>query len=216
MSRRRCRVQSVVVAVGLAVCGATAWAGDPAAEELVEAVWRVRVVDLAFSSPTTYYACDALQTKIGAILKAVGAHQGVKVVMGCKDRSFVNAAHARILVAFPTEATDAFIAAATTYSPRQELAARVRGEPLPSAADIERFPASWQRVSLSAQAPARLEPGDCDLLRDLSEQVFPKLGIRPATRIGCYASATRVKPDMDVDALVRVAAPAAAETLPPS
>ena len=70
---------------------------------------------------------------------------------------------------------------------------------------------------LSAQAPARLEPGDCDLLRDLSEQVFPKLDIRPATRIGCYASATRVKPDMDVDALVRVAAPrAAAETLPPS
>ena len=113
-------------------------------------------------------------------------------------------AFARILVTTPVEATDERVAAATTFTERDQLAARVRGEMLPTAADLERFPAEWQELSLSTRPPLRLEANDCDLLRDMSEQVFPKLGVRLEDRVRCIDTATHMKPEVRVKALLPV------------
>jgi hypothetical protein len=212
MTHRSYRSRTSAFAAFLALCGAPAWGqATTDADESVEAIWRAQVLDLSYTSSSYYYACDALKAKIGAILRAVGAHKSVKVVMGCKDRSLVKTAFARILVTTPVEATEERIVAATTFTERDHLAARVRGEALPTAADLERFPATWQEVSLSTRAPLRLEANDCDLLRDMSEQLFPKLGIRMQERIRCIDTATHMKPEARVRALVPVSPSVVAE-----
>jgi hypothetical protein len=213
MTRRSCRPRSLALALSLAACLASAaWAQSEAdADSTVDAIWHAQVIDLSYTSSSYYYACDALRAKIGAVLRAVGAHKSVKVVMGCKDRSLVKTAFARILVTTPVEATEERVAVATTFTERDQLAARVRGEVLPTAADLERFPAEWQELSLSTRPPLRLEANDCDLLRDMSEQVFPKLGVRLEDRVRCIDTATHMKPEVRVKALVPVVPSVVAE-----
>jgi hypothetical protein len=64
---------------------------------------------------------------------------------------------------------------------------------------------------LSNRPPLRLEASDCDLLRNMSQQLFPKLGIELVERISCMTTATRMKPEVRVKALVRDSSPVVAE-----
>jgi len=176
----------------------------------VDAIWRAQRLELSFRSAHTFYSCDILRNKIEAILSAVGAHERIDIDLPCRDGVFINNALAVIRLATPVEATPQNVAAATTYSPEQQLIARMKNVQLPSANDLERFSAEWRTVALHLERPVRLEAADCDLLRNLAAQVFPRLGVHvdgPALRCSS-SSVVRVKPKMRVMALI------AAPTLP--
>jgi hypothetical protein len=177
---------------------------DDADRDTVVAIWRTHQVDFVYRSTSVYYACGALQKKIGAILRAVGAHRRIAVDLRCARGELVNFAFARVTLATPVEATPAAVQTATTFDSRQQLSARVRKVRLPTAADIERFPARWRPVTLSHRAGLRLDSGDCDLLSALGKQVFPQLSIRvDKERLRC-AQATRLRPRLEVVALMPI------------
>jgi len=175
-----------------------------AADGPIEAIWRVQRFDFIYRSTDVYYACHVLPLKIGAILTALGAHDRVVVDIDCMGRAFVNRAHARVTLATPIAATPANLRVATTFDARTRLLARVRKIELPAAADVERFPASWRTISLGSRSDPRLEAGDCDLLRALREQIFPKLPIRMAREgLRCVAGgSTRIRPRLEATALM--------------
>ena len=181
--------------------------GTSDSTDIVEAIWRIQRVEFMYNSRDVYYSCDALQYKIGAILKAVGAHhQGVRVELRCIGR-FVNHASGRVTVVVPAEATEDNVIAATTFDAQAQLVARMRKVTLPTPADIERFPASWRSVSLNRQRGLKLESGDCDLLQALRRQVFPTVPIRVESEaLHCGLGAgTGMRPKLDVTALMPVA-----------
>jgi hypothetical protein len=168
--------------------------------EPVDAVWRIQHLNFTYRSTNVYYSCDALQAKIGEVLRAVGAHRRVAVEMRCAGNHFVNFASARVTLAAPAEATRENVRAATTFDARTRLTATVRKIRLPTPHDIERFRASWQTVSLLS-----MEPGDCELLRGIHEQLFPQLSVRVINGMPrCSSFATKTRPKLEVAALMRM------------
>jgi hypothetical protein len=109
-----------------------------------------------------------------------------------------------VTLAVPVEATAENLAAATDYDTRDELIARLRHEQLPSANDIERFRASWRTVALTRSPPLSLGPTDCDLLRGMRDQVFPRMRVRVVSSgLNCgNGSDTRIQPRIHVNALM--------------
>jgi hypothetical protein len=171
---------------------------------MLTAIWRTVSLTFDYHSNSVQYSCAGLGTKITRILRAVGAHESMVVQMQCNGRSFTNDARAQIVVATPVEATEENVRSETTYDGRDLLVARIRNVDLPGAGDVQRFAAEWRTVALSRDRRLQLEPGDCDLLRGMREQVFPKLSIR-VTRTSSYCSsntATRTRPTVEVAALV--------------
>lgn len=205
---RSCRTGwFAVAAIAGVLCNvatASANPGDSAPTETIDAIWRIERFDFVYHSSDVFYSCGALQRKISAILRAVGAHARVAVEIRCPGGQLVRNAFASITLAIPTEANQENVRAATTFDTRAQLIARLRRTQLPSANDIQRFPASWQIVSLSRNRTLRLGPGDCDLLRGMRDQVFPKLSVRVASKgLRCSTgSATRIPPKIDVSALL--------------
>jgi hypothetical protein len=174
------------------------------ADSTIDAIWQVTHVDFVYQSTTVRYECGALKRRIAAILHAVGAHERVGVELGCANGELVRHAGARVTLAVPVEATDENLAAATDYDTRDELVSRLRQTQLPSANDIERFPASWRTVALTRTPPLSLGPGDCDLLRAMRDQVFPRLRVRVVSSgLNCGGgSDTRIQPRIHVNALM--------------
>jgi hypothetical protein len=176
----------------------------PPPSETVEAIWHIERIDFAYQSTTVRYECGALQRRIAAILHAVGAHARVGVELTCANGELVRHAGAHVTLAVPVEATEENVRAATDFDTRDELVARLRQTELPSANDIERFPASWRTVALTRSPPLSLGPADCDLLRVMRDQVFPRLRIRlVSSGLNCGGgSDTRIQPRIHVNALV--------------
>ncbi|HWK73423.1 MAG TPA: hypothetical protein VNQ81_04070 [Povalibacter sp.] len=208
MPAARCTRPVTVVVAAMAIgCGVPAgWS----TAEPIDAIWQVRQVDFAYASRNVYYSCGALQSKIKAIMKAVGARQGVTVSIDCREGQFVNSAVARLTVALPAEATEEAVRAATTFDTRAQLVARLQRIQLPTANDIERFPAAWQTISLTDGRKLRLEAGDCDLLLGIYQQVFPRLSIQPSGKgLRCFGPSTRVRPQLQITALLPMRLPVA-------
>ncbi|HEY6644204.1 hypothetical protein [Povalibacter sp.] len=166
------------------------------------AIWRVQQLPFEYSSAQTFYACDSLRQKVQNILQQVGAHRSVQVTTRCSGRP-TSQISASIAVATPVEATDENIAQATTFSPEARLVAHLRKVTLPTPRDLARFQASWQTVSLSRGRGRMLDSGDCGLWRSLREQIFPRIAVRIVRdRINCSGSASRIQPDIEVQALI--------------
>jgi hypothetical protein len=175
----------------------------------VTAIWHVQSVPLNLHTLHTYYSCESLREKITKVLTALGAREDVYVDMGCDETTFTNRASAEITLATPIEATPENVAAATTYSSERQLVARVKGEQLPTANDLQRFDAEWRSVALHKQRKLGIDPADCDLLQALASQVFPRLGIRmEARKYTCPDHTfTRALPQIRVTALVAAPPP---------
>ena len=171
----------------------------------VTAIWRAQQVQLSFRSPRIYYSCDGLKNKIRAILIAVGAQEQLNVELPCRIGSLTNNAIVNITLATPIEATRENVAALTTYTTQDELVARVNNVHLPTANDIERFDAEWRPIALHKDRKVRIDGGDCQLLREVSEQLFPKIGVRLKDReLRCSDTGlTKIKPKLHVVALMR-------------
>jgi hypothetical protein len=207
MGGRHRKVRVIVAAVCLPLFGAApARPGDPAAgasERVIEAIWRVQHLDFRHYSPGRRYTCDALKNKVRAILRSMGAHEALTIDAGCSGDLIVQQISARISLAAPVEATVENVQAATTFDSRDELVARLRDTRLPTAVDLERFPASWRRVSLSRDNRLHLEAGDCELLNSIRKQLLPRLGVN--IRVWgrrCSLDATRVQNVYEIEALL--------------
>ena len=173
-----------------------------------EAIWRIQEFDLHIRSAQRYHSCSSLHQKISGILAAVGAGS-VIVKLSCSKDQLTNETFARVAAAAPVDATAENIRAATTFDARQQLLARVREVQLPTANDIERFPAEWRKVSLTRVASLHLGAGDCELLQGMNEQIFPRLSIRVLSkRLACDSQSlfSPARPMLVVEALVRRAA----------
>ncbi|MFL6577125.1 MAG: hypothetical protein ACJ8MR_10925 [Povalibacter sp.] len=168
----------------------------------LDAIWHVQSFPFEYRSDTTFYNCDSLVKKVRAILKAVGAHHSV-VETRCEGGPF-NRISARIAVATPVPASEENVRAETTFDSKDQLVARLRSITLPTANDLERFPASWQKMSLAkAIRDVPLTLSDCDLLRGMNEQVFPRIAVRVNSRkLNCGIYSNNVRPNIEVEALV--------------
>lgn len=171
--------------------GARSTADEVAVREPVEAIWMTRSVDFVYSNLNSYYSCTALQSKLRAILQAAGAQHQLAVRMQCASGDLVDTVRAQITMIAPVEATAGNVAAATTFDGRYELIARLRNVQLPTATDIERFAASWRTVTIARGPELSLDAGDCELLKDVSEQIFPRLSVRVDSKLSCAAPGTR-------------------------
>jgi len=205
MVRSRCAVLSLLAALAMVTIPIAGVRASDTAAKTVDAIWRVQLVEFTYNSTDVYYSCESLQSKVAAILQAVGAYERIRVDMHCAGDRFANHAYGRVTMAIPAEATPENVRAATTYDSRDVLIARLRKLNLPSANDIDRFPAQWQSVSLTRHARLRLDASDCDLLLALRRQVLPAMPVRiEKERLHCSLGAsTRVRPTLDVVALMR-------------
>jgi hypothetical protein len=168
----------------------------------VEATWRVQSLVFHHNSSVAY-SCAALREKIAAVLDAVGAHHGTVVAMECGG-GLSRSARAHITLASHVVATSQVALVPAGFTARAELIARIRGTPAPAAAAIERFPATWRRVSLPRDLSSRT--GDCELVRAVVKQVLPRLSIQVRRTPLCIGGVTRGMP-IEVVALVRDPAP---------
>ena len=203
-------------------------------EQFVKAIWRLQRVQFEFRGEPVSYTCESFTRKVRAILTAVGVHPSLIVEARCAPSAqapFVRApdpanlgregesistsagSHttrlstrisAAIALAAPAPATEEVVREQTTFTSKGELAARVNGAALPTASDIPIFPAAWAPISLTSESNIWLDASDCDLLRQLSKQVFPKIGVEVVyTKFVCSASVTS-KPQVEVRALLPV------------
>lgn len=144
--------------------------------DLVEAVWKVQSFNFVFGGYTTSYSCSSLARRVRNVLMSVGVPSSLRVLMlDCTD--LTGGARMRITLASPVEATRENVRALTTHDSRDELIAKLRNQPLDTEADLERFAATWTRVSLSKQVRPRLEAGDCELVRQIRREVLPRLAV---------------------------------------
>ena len=207
------RCAKMLVAIALVFATAAASAQTPSGPDVVEAIWRVQQFDFAHSSARNFYDCDELRARLVRMLRTLGADESVTVEMQCAQ-SRVSRVRARISVAVPVEATEANIRAATRFDARDSLVARLRGFTLPTAADVERFPAAWRRVALTQSGRRRFDDGECELLSDVQQQILPRLSVRGGATLYCPPWATRVSRTFEVEALVRMSAPARSPQAP--
>jgi hypothetical protein len=172
--------------------------------EPIDAIWHIERVDFVYQSTSVRYECSALQRRVAAILHSVGAHARIGVELTCVGGELVKHAGVKVTLAVPVAATAENLRAATDFDARDELVARLRHEQLPSANDIVRFPASWRTVALTRDPPLSLGPTDCDLLRTMRDQVFPRLRVRVVSSgLNCGGgSVTRIQPRIHVNALM--------------
>jgi hypothetical protein len=188
---------------GLAVSMMTLVASMPVHAETVDAIWKTHRVAFLFGSRTTAYSCGSLTERIASILRRVGAERDVRVMATVCDDSV---GFARIEVRFrsPVPATDENVVAVTHYDATQILGARVRGDSLPTAEDVERFPAEWQTVSFARNSKLKLAPADCDLVRQLLATVLSRMAIRVEKEsLWCSEFGSAQRPRLTVTALVR-------------
>lgn len=175
--------------------------GDP-----IDAIWRVQSFPFEYRSLDTYYNCRSLEQKMRAILQAVGAHRSLVVQTNCEGGP-ANRISARIAIATPVPASEENLRAATAFTSEDELVARIHQVALPTSADIPRFAAQRQTLSLAHIRDASITMGDCDLLRGMNEQVFPRIAVRVTQgKFICTNFASRVRPDVKVEALIPLAA----------
>lgn len=177
---------------------------DTGSRDVIDAIWRVQHVDFNHRSARGLYACDALQASLEHMLMTLGAHESLSVRMQCTRTIGVNAVRARITIAIPVEATEENVRAATRFDMRARLAARLGGFSLPTAADIERFPAAWRRIALARDGRFRFAESDCELLSDVQTQILPRLSVRSLRRLHCVPWATRITQTLEVEALVPI------------
>lgn len=178
-------------------------------EEEVTAVWKAQQVNFEYRGYSTTYSCRSLQDKLEIILRTVGARENVRLQgYVCDELSGI--ARFQISMQSPVIASEENIRELTTHDSKDELVARVNGEQLPSANDLERFPAVWKEVSFARDRYMRLERGDCELVQQLRRQILPRMSVRIVTdkTYSCSSAFGNIgSPRLTVSALVPAKAP---------
>jgi hypothetical protein len=170
-----------------------------ASAEVIQARWDVRNLPFSYVGTTTRYSCSALEEKIRNILIAVGGHPSTRVrAVGCQGARPSRVISLGIATAVPRPASEP---KTSQVIEREKLLARfgVRSGPQGE------FLARQRRVSLS-KSSLSLAPGDCELLAQLRDQVFPKLDVVVVvgkSKLSCSPhQLSSARPQLSVVALV--------------
>lgn len=192
----------------LLLAGSVAHAESQPDAAVVEAVWKPQRINFVYRGYSTLYTCGGLQAKLEKILTTVGARGGVDLrAYSCDDA--LSIARFEIALTSPVEATPENVEELTTYDARDALIARVRGERLASAEDLQRFPAVWKTISFARSRELRLEPGDCELVLQLRRHILPRMSVQIVSdRVRCSEFGNIGRPQLTVSALVPVEAKA--------
>jgi hypothetical protein len=180
----------------------------------VQATWKTQEIRYSYTAFTTAYDCRAFEDRVRAILRAIGAHQQTKVsAQGCELNRPSRNFFVTITAAMPVPATDAPQGAVN--SSREELLKRLGVQ---SKKLDEIFPAQWKTVNLSRDRKLDLQPGDCELLEGLRDQVLPKLPVKVVSeRIQCVPrQVSLLTPELTVEALLPMKTPDQAAEQPKS
>ena len=171
---------------------------------VVEAVWKPQRMNFVYRGYSTLYSCRGLQEKLEKILTTVGARGGIQMrAYSCDDELAI--ARFQIVLASPVEATPENVQELTTYDSQDELVARMRGEQLASAEDLQRFPAVWKTISFARSREMRLAPGDCELVEQLRRHILPRMSVQVVSdQVRCSPWGNIGKPRLTVSALVPV------------
>jgi hypothetical protein len=193
---------AAVLLLGGSVAHAQALPDPP----VVEAVWKPQRINFVYRGYSTLYSCSGLRQKLEDILTTVGARDDIELrAYSCDDQMSV--ARFEIALASPVEATPENVAELTSYDARDELVARVRGERLARAEDLQRFPAVWKTISFKRSREMKLAPGDCELVLALRRQILQRMSVQVVTdRVSCSPFGNIGKPRLTVSALVPVQA----------
>jgi hypothetical protein len=207
MGKTRGRGRSIHIAWAavLVLAASIANAQSAADESVVEAVWKAQRVNFVYRGYSTLYSCRSLQQKLEKILRTVGARGRIELrTYSCDDELAV--AHFQIALTSPVEATPENVEQLTTYDARDELLARVRGERLARAEDLQRFPAVWKTISFARSREMKLAPGDCELVQQLRRHILPRMAVQIVSdQVRCSQFGNIGKPQLTVSALVPVA-----------
>jgi hypothetical protein len=171
---------------------------------VVEAVWKPQRINFVYRGYSTLYSCGGLQDKLEKILTTVGAREQIQLrAYSCDEAQSI--ARFQIALTSPVEATPENIEELTSYDTHDELVARLRGERLATAEDVQRFPAEWRTISFSRSREMKLAPGDCELVEQLRRHVLPRMSVQIVTdRVHCSDFGNIGKPQLTVSALVPV------------
>jgi hypothetical protein len=186
---------------------AAALASAAEAAQTEQAVWKMQEIQFSYMAFTTAYNCDALEDKVEAILRALGAYEKSKAdVRGCEFDRLSRNSFVRLTVATPVVATAEQKAELAKDKSRQELLKRLG---VKSELDQDEFPAQWKTVDLSRERSLNLKPGDCELLEHLRDRVFPKLAVKVVrNEVRCTPNQlSYTTPKLEVAALVKAPTP---------
>jgi hypothetical protein len=195
--------------------GLLAAEGD--ATQPIQSTWKVQEIRYSYFGFTTQYSCDAAEQKLKSILTALGAHPATSVkASGCTLNQPSRDFFVTITTATPIPVSD-LPTPTSNEAARADLIKRLG---VKSEFAEEEFPATWKTVDLSRDRKLRLEPGDCELMEGLRDNVLPKLTVKvEADDVNCTPKQVSITtPALKVSALVRLpepdkgaAAPATAE-----
>jgi hypothetical protein len=174
-------------------------------DESVEAVWKAQQLEFVYRGYNTLYTCGALQDKLEKILTYLGAREDLELHgYECDDLSGI--ARFQVAMQSPVAATEENVRSVTTYDSKQQLIARTHGRQLPSAENVERFPAVWKTISFAQDRRLRLKRGDCELVEQLSRQILPRMSVTVVRDdIFCSPAFGNIRPPrLIVSALVAV------------
>jgi hypothetical protein len=173
-------------------------------ETVVDAVWKPQRMNFVYRGYSTLYTCSGLQQKLRRILRTVGARGRLELRAYSCDDSLATARF-QIALTSPVEATPENVDQLTAYDSRAELVARVRGDQLASAEDLERFPAVWKTISFARSREMKLAPGDCELVQQLRQHILPRMSVQIVNdQVRCSQFGNIGKPQLTVSALVPV------------
>lgn len=197
-----CLAGLAAVCIAMAALPAQA---DPSAADSIEAIWNPQSIVFNFRSEGRLYPCAILEYKIRLILRRLGASDRLQIRSDhCRDLG--GQARFEALLESPVEATTENIRAVTSYGSREQLVARVRGEQLPSPAEVQTFVAAWESISFRSEGKLDIDGGDCALVQQLRRQVMTKMSVRVTrdiARVDCSQELTSIAvPHLTVVALV--------------
>lgn len=193
------RASVVLLAAGLAN------AQSPADGAAVDAIWKPQQMNFVYRGYSTLYSCSGLQDKLEKILTTVGARDDSIQLRAYACDDALATARFQIELTSPVEATPENVEQLTTHDSHDALIARVRGEQLPSAEDLPRFPAVWKTISFARSREMRLAPGDCELVLQLRRHILPRMAVHVVNdQVRCSPFGNIGKPRLTVSALVPV------------
>ena len=142
----------------------------------VTAIWHRQSFDFQVRTTAALYSCSGVQTKLAAILKALGVQQGMR--LECLGASSPRNLQLRLHTRSAVEATEANVAAAVEFDAKDRLLAHIKQQQLPTAADVPRFTAYWREVEVHRLRHLGLDSVECELLEEVRRQIFPRLALR--------------------------------------
>jgi hypothetical protein len=170
--------------------------------ETIPARWQQREIQATFSGLRTAYNCDSVEHRIQRMLWVLGAHRNTHVlVTGCALSRLSSTFFIRI-----STATSVPRSQAGESDARQELLRRLGSK---SVYGTTEFPAVWKTLDLSKIRELNFEPGDCELLQLIQDQILPKMGAEMSgPRLRCAPASPLAKlPALNVTVLVPAPAP---------